>query len=153
MPWWSSHHPQGGPESLFPPFLLDSPFLYPGKHGQIWCVCHQATGWVLGSQRTGCHWCPALHWPLQEFQPLVGKRKREKSMNNPHSSNLALLHHLRDKKKPVFVLASIINHQTRKTSPHGRLSALAQRPSTVLPWWPYLPCLYLFPSSIHDDPH
>lgn len=68
---------------MFPPFLLDSPFLYPGKHGQIWCVCHQATGWVLGSQRTGCHWCPALHWPLQEFQPLVGKRKREKSMNNP----------------------------------------------------------------------
>lgn len=72
---------------MFPPFLLDSPFLYPGTHGQKWCVCRQATGWELGSQRTGCHWCLALHWPLREFQPLVGKRKRGKSMNNPYSSS------------------------------------------------------------------
>lgn len=54
-------------------------------------------------------------------------------MNNPHSSNLELLHHLRDEKKSDFILASIINHPTQTASPQGRLPALAESPTTAPP--------------------
>lgn len=64
-------------------------------------------------------------------------------MKNPHGSNLALLYHRRDEKKPDFALASLI-------TPFPGAGSLPLHRGHQLHHLSLFACS---PATVHDDPH